>query len=42
MSFVRVLFIVILIPSELCLTIYSLLFFTEVIEIAETVMIHSQ
>lgn len=34
-SFVRVLFIVIFMPSELCFTIYSLLFFNEVIEIGK-------
>lgn len=32
-SFVRVLFIVIFMPSELCFTIYSLLFFSDVIDI---------
>lgn len=31
----RVLFIVIFMPSELCFTIYSLLFFNEVIEIGK-------
>lgn len=36
MSFVRVLLMVIFMPSELGLTMYSLLFLTDVIDIAET------